>query len=64
MIKAANGTTVVSAGPEKQLVIRSVGVDFGQQSAVNCWTQQVNKYVELSSSASGRCHNGRALCLI
>ena len=33
-----------------------------QQSAVNCWTQHVNKHVQLSSSASGRCHTDRALC--
>ena len=36
----------------------------GQQSAVNCWTQHVNKYVQMSSSTSGRCHTEWALCLI
>ena len=35
-----------------------------QQSAVNCWTQHVNKYVQLSSSTNGRCHTDRGLCLI
>jgi len=31
---------------------------------VNCWTQHVNKYVQLSSSANVRCHTEWALCLV
>ena len=30
--------------------------------AVNCCTQHVNKWIQLSSGASGRCHTNRALC--
>ena len=45
-------------------VLLAISITAEQQSAVNCWTQHVNKYVQLSSSASGRCHTDRALCLI
>ena len=38
------------------------GITVQQRSAVNCWTQHVNKYVQLSSSASGRNHTDRELC--
>jgi len=45
-------------------VLLAFSITVEQRSAVNCWKQHSKQYVQLSSRTSGRCHTGRALCLI